>query len=48
MNYNLKDIFSPKLFHTLRHYSRAQFAPLPFGKVPEGARWQLPSVYHPA
>ena len=26
MNYNLKDIFSPKLFHTLRHYSRAQFA----------------------
>jgi SulP family sulfate permease len=26
MNYHLKDVFSPKLFHTLRTYSRAQLA----------------------
>ncbi len=25
MQYSIKDVFSPKLFHTLRHYSRAQF-----------------------
>ena len=24
MDYKIKDVFSPKLFHTLRHYSRAQ------------------------
>ena len=25
MQYSIKDVFSPKLFHTLRHYTRAQF-----------------------
>ena len=25
MQYSIKDVFSPKLFHTLRHYNRAQF-----------------------
>ena len=25
MQYSIKDVFSPKLLHTLRHYSRAQF-----------------------
>ena len=25
MHYSFKDVFSPKLFHTIRHYNRAQF-----------------------
>ena len=26
MQYSIKEVFSPKLFHTIRHYNRAQFA----------------------
>ena len=26
MQYSIKEVFSPKLFQTLRHYNRSQFA----------------------